>query len=407
MKEIYSWVPWFRELARKIEKGGEAYLIEKARQVEWGGNDPPLLQYGDEGIDPFSFFYFLASKARDKQPRRRVYNSVSSVFEIESPLPDTDVDDYYIFPTPPYNANLLFHERENFTPDLLWRLFKETVQDKPKIGPGDFKNALELKYTGVPKLTQTLFLINPEYFLPADDTTFHLSEALGAWSETKKEIEDGSYEKYESLRKKLMEAFPGCQPYEINMFLDRQKSGEIKVSDNFFHISTNVYDDGIDYWDGFKENNRVYTGGSGGARKKWEPKQKDGKIARLIAYVKPLIEKAQYTRREIIDMAYEELRDIDISEYTIKTQLSNATTDSKRNRWGKILKTDKETKFISWEETYPLTEPNPGDIILVRTGIRKGRAIGIVYRNDYAEDGVYKNDKFNEDAYIHVLWTIV
>lgn len=99
MKEIYDWVPWFRELAKKIEEGGEAYLIEKAKQVAWGG-DPFLLKYGDEGIDPFSFFYFLASKARFKNPRERVYDSVSNVFEIESLHPDTDIDDYYIFPTP-------------------------------------------------------------------------------------------------------------------------------------------------------------------------------------------------------------------------------------------------------------------------------------------------------------------
>ena len=57
MKEIYDWVPWFRELARKIAEGGETYLIEKAKQVNWG-EDPSLLRYGDEGIDPFSFFYF-------------------------------------------------------------------------------------------------------------------------------------------------------------------------------------------------------------------------------------------------------------------------------------------------------------------------------------------------------------
>ena len=127
MKEIYSWVPWFRELARKIAEGGEAYLIEKAKQVKWGG-DPPLLRYGDEGIDPFSFFYFLASKNTSNQ-LETVYDSVSDVFDIESSLPDTDNGVYYIFPTPQSNAHLLFHEQKNFTPDSLWRLFKETVKD--------------------------------------------------------------------------------------------------------------------------------------------------------------------------------------------------------------------------------------------------------------------------------------
>ena len=44
--------------------------------------------------------------------------------------------------------------------------------------------------------------------------------------------------------------FPGCQPYEINMFLYLQKSGSIVVSGDFYQISTHVMGDGQgDYWD--------------------------------------------------------------------------------------------------------------------------------------------------------------
>ena len=91
------------------------------------------------------------------------------------------------------------------------------------------------------------------------------------------------------------------------------------MNNKFFHVSTNVYNDGTDYWDtvdfNFKENNYVYTGGPG--------------------------------RRE---------------------------------------------------SPYPLTEPKLGDVILVRTGVQTGRGIGIVQKNDYADDG------FNENRRIHVLW---
>ncbi len=48
---------------------------------------------------------------------------------------------------------------------------------------------------------------------------------------------------------------------------------------------------------------------------------------------------------------------------------------------------------------YPLTEANRGDVILVRTGITVGRAIGIVQSNEYQERG-----GFSEDAVIHVIW---
>ena len=54
----------------------------------------------------------------------------------------------------------------------------------------------------------------------------------------------------------------------------------------------------------------------------------------------------------------------------------------------------------TWDEEgdYPLEEPTRGDIVLVRTGVGRGRAIGIVQKNDYADLGK------NEDSRIHVLW---
>ena len=320
MKEIYDWVPWFRELAERIANEGEAYLVEKARQVEWGGK-PSLLQYGDEAIDPFSFFYFLASKNTSNQ-LKPVYESVCSVFEIE-PL-ETDIHDGFYFPVP--NFNVLFYDEKNPQSSLLWRLFRAAVKDNPKIAPDDFEKILDIKGVGVPKLTQALFLINPGYFQSVDNTIDDLSDVLGlpAMSEIQNEIKKGGgYENYRSFLEKLKDAFPGCQPYEVNMFLYLQNSGSIVVSDDFYQVSSQVMGQGKgDYWDegelNFKKNNWVYTGGPGD------------------------------------------------------------------------------------ERAYRLADPKPGDIILVRTGREAGkglgRAIGVVYQNDYAPDG------WAEERRIHVLW---
>ena len=49
------------------------------------------------------------------------------------------------------------------------------------------------------------------------------------------------------------------------------------------------------------------------------------------------------------------------------------------------------------ERTYPLAEPKPGDVILVRFGQTEGRGIGMVHRNDY-------QDGFEEDRRLHVVW---
>ena len=48
--------------------------------------------------------------------------------------------------------------------------------------------------------------------------------------------------------------------------------------------------------------------------------------------------------------------------------------------------------------TYPITDPVPGDIVLVRYG-QQGRAIGVVEKNEYAD-----RNGFAEDAVIHVFW---
>ncbi len=320
MKEIYDWVPWFRELVKKIAEGGEAYLIDKAGQVDWGENRA-LTKYGDEGIDPFSFVYFLASKATAKQ-RKTVYESVTHEFGIDNPLPDPRVGEYYIFPTPT-SLNALFHDGQNFKNELLWRLFRQALPVHPEIEPQDFKHALDIKFVATPKLTQSLFLINPEFFLPVDDTYDVLSETRGFLTagELKNEIsEDGGYGKYQSFLGEIKEAFPKCQPYEINMFLYLQKpkaKNRIRVSDKWYQVSTFVDDPGNDdYWedrdDCFKDNYCVFTG---------------------------------------------------------------------------------------WDRYAKLTEPKPGDIMLVRTGIQKGRAIGVVYKNDYAENG-----SWTDNGRIHVLW---
>lgn len=49
------------------------------------------------------------------------------------------------------------------------------------------------------------------------------------------------------------------------------------------------------------------------------------------------------------------------------------------------------------KQGYRLDEPEPGDVVLVRSGRKEGRGIGIVYRNDYGEQ-LHRNGR------IHVLW---
>lgn len=329
MKEIYDWVPWFRKLAKNIAQGIKQNLIDKARAVDWRGENPALLQYGDENIDPFSFFCFL-SQRNTTNSRPIVYPSVHNKFDMTSTLPDVRDKDAYMYPTPPSNAPALFHDGIDFDPSLLWHLFRQVVEDSRNIDPDDFRRVLDIRMVGVTKLTQTLFLINPKYFLPVDDATGVVSEALLDLSSERLErkIRENGLQEYLSVVEKLKKAFPDCQPYEIALFSRLQFTSKVKVRGKFFCVSSNAHGpDGGDRWEQFKENNWIYTGGpeSGVSWDDWPDNSRRG--------------------------------------------------------------------------NYPLDGPEPGDGILVRTGRQQGRAIGIVYKNDYADPG-----GFNGKSRIHVLW---
>ena len=37
MKELFQWVPWFRELAKAVGEGRREGLVEAAKNVDWAG----------------------------------------------------------------------------------------------------------------------------------------------------------------------------------------------------------------------------------------------------------------------------------------------------------------------------------------------------------------------------------
>ena len=325
MKEIYAWVPWFQSLAQRIADDGKPLLIELTMKVHWkaDGSEPPLLKYGEENVDPFSFFNYLAglSKGQRAENRARMYPSISKIAGIPD-LQPLDCDDAFIFPAAP-SMNALFHNEGDGRPDLLWSLFRSAVSGVEAVDESVFDGALAIGRVGVAKLTQTLFLVNPEAFLPFDDTG-PLSLGIFALDSPK----NVKWSRYREELRRIREAFPGCRPYEINLlaYLRQTKEEGRKITignQRCYQVSTNVHQSG-DHWKDFADNNWVYTGARGNEMG-WSGSRPDG-------------------RRE-----------------------------------------------------YPLSEPGPGDVVLVRCGVRQGRGIGIVYRNDYQQ-------ALAEGSRLHVLW---
>ena len=339
MKEMYDWIPWFGELTGKIAEGEPEDLIERAKRVDWGQGRQPLLEYGDENIDPFSFLYFLASKNTPHQ-RGPVYEDVCEKFQIASP-PATNNKDLFIFPTP-LAVNTLFHQEGDGDPDLFWNIFEQSMQNPLGLTAENFEAALEVGRVGVAKLTQCLFLINPEHFLPIDDQTCFASECmvLPKLSEIKEQMRgENGWNYYRELMNKFKHTFPECELYEINTALWLLKKRTDKEDIATFQVSTNT--DGKnrkDSWsvgeNAFEENNFVFVSGTGGGV------------------------------------------------------------------WADLANSDDVKNLKSLENLlHRVVEPKEGDIILVRTG-EKGKAIGIVFANDYDFD----KGADNKRSRIDVAW---
>ena len=265
----YTWAVWFEALATSIAENDERYLAKHARAVDWGKDDVPLLAYGDENIDPMSFLYFLAQRNTTNQ-FEGIFRSVHEVFGIDLDFPESQP----FIPRPRPDAKALFHDEKSFRPDLLRRLFMQAapIHDSPIIQPEDFNAVLALGNVGMSKLTQTLFIANPRHYLPADDSA---TRALVHHPAVEGKVEN--YEDYLHRMATIKSLFPGCEPYEINVFLDTQsKEPLITKQTRFFQISTNAYNNDTDYWEQtgsleedylFNENHYVYTGWAGGERK--------------------------------------------------------------------------------------------------------------------------------------------
>ena len=316
MKELFQWVPWFRELAKAVGEGQREGLVEAAKNVDWAGGKCVVLDQGEELADPLTFFYHLAAIAKSNR-RATVYASVAEAFGIESNL-DYSLDSGFVFPTPDPRF-VRFKNSED--PQLFWKIFdwargvdgKSYGVDSAEI----FARTLQIPGVGVPKITQVLFLINPTAFLPFDKAAI-LPLDIGTF---KKRPVKMSWDEYVDEMGRIRAAFPGCQCYEINLI------GYLWTSESLPREGSRWYQIGTtgDGWRDFRENNWVYPGGQS---------------------------------------------DMDRPE---------------------------EGDMPSGSKDYRLDEPKPGDVILVRSETGEGRGIGIVYRNDYAEQP-------HPNGRIHALW---
>ena len=192
--------------------------------------------------------------------RRRVYPRVGEEFELSSELP-VELDDAFIFPTPP-GVTALFPTQGSGDLALLWRLFRSAVEGMDAVSGEDFEAAQGLTGVAAAKLTQALFLVNGREFLPYDGATQSLRD------EASRREHRIAWDDYRHATIALGDAFPGCQPFEINLLAYETSKSEDALKPNpasLWQISTRVYghDHPVDMWEDFERGNWAYTGGPG------------------------------------------------------------------------------------------------------------------------------------------------
>ena len=211
MKEMFDWVPWFNELAKKIAGGGQQYLDDRAREVDWHGESPLP---SAEAIDPLFFITVVANESGKAESRSRVFASLAEVFEIH-PLESDDSPDVWHAPTslrlfqydnPAYPANR----------EVVWRLLRATVSGSLDAETFESANG-RLRNISWAKLTTTLALI---------DATSHLRLSKG-YPEAYGVAKVAGEPRWTDYQSRVAEAranFPGCELYEIEMFARLQSS---------------------------------------------------------------------------------------------------------------------------------------------------------------------------------------
>jgi hypothetical protein len=170
---MYSWKPYFRELSEKLTEyeNRQVELIEILKKsfeditledVEIEGGEKSALTE----IDPFSFYSKILSFGVDK--RTTILENLRKYFDIENPSPS----DFDGVPSAQAQKAWLFSykfDRQKDDIASLWKLFIEAKDGS--ISQEIWERALNVKNTGIPKLTQALFWSYPDLYLPIDTNT--------------------------------------------------------------------------------------------------------------------------------------------------------------------------------------------------------------------------------------------
>jgi len=168
--EKFSWVETHEKIVQFIstKENSQQDLIDLLKAVGIGPfNDKA--NPGDHNIeldeiDPFTFFCYIYKYGSKR--RLQYLQKIAAKLNLKKPLgdfgiPSAQAQKVWLFP---YK-----YQRTNNEISTLWNLFNKELNGQ--ISDQDFEDALQIRSTGKTKLTEALFYINPEKYLPINGPT--------------------------------------------------------------------------------------------------------------------------------------------------------------------------------------------------------------------------------------------
>jgi len=205
---MYTWVPFFEELGRKLAEY-ENKQPELAEHLRQAGVQVAEDQLADGNVpladmDPFTFFSLCTKYGAAKQVS--VFASVKNQLELVAPAP-ADVAG-----VPNASALLAwffnYHkDREVYVIPLLWRLYEQVQTDT--VDDATFAQVLALPGVGWGKLTQGIFDLQPRRYMPLNVQTRPYFERRSLPSQF------GTYHEYRAAVTQL-EVATGKPTYEMS-----------------------------------------------------------------------------------------------------------------------------------------------------------------------------------------------
>lgn len=163
MEEKFTWVETHKgivELFLKTRRNKQNELIQLLKDVGINVND------NITHLDPFTFFCYIYKHGDDNRLKylQQVVNNINQRFELNISYPNNTNG------LPSVNATSvhLFDKEDDV--NNLW-IFFEKINSQGEINDDFFTNILNIRNIGKAKLTQVMFYVNPEKYLPIDAQT--------------------------------------------------------------------------------------------------------------------------------------------------------------------------------------------------------------------------------------------